>query len=279
MSTRSSGSLQRVVRGVAELPVVRLLAKPLYRQLFFRDVLPGNSYFGVFAGMDEARANAPESLPTSFDFLQSGDLYNDRLNSILSSDYPILFWLSKLFAAGRRTVFDLGGNVGTSYYGFRHLLDYPDGVRWLIHDVPAVVAAGRMRAERDDSERKLHFTGKREDVDGSDILLCGGVLQYLDYTLPDLLRDLRDPPRHILVNTTPLHPEYSFVTLQRITHHGAGIANCPYRITSVAEFLAGFALAGYSVVDQWQSFERHVRIPFEPAHSIDCYHGFHLQRR
>ncbi|MDE1892767.1 MAG: methyltransferase, TIGR04325 family [Xanthomonadaceae bacterium] len=278
MSTVSSGSLRRVVRGVAELPLIRSLAKPVYRQLFSRDVLPGNSYCGVFASVDEARANAPESLPTSFDFVQSGDLYNDRLDSVVGTDYPILFWLSQLFAAGCRTVFDLGGNVGTSYYGFRHHLDYPEGVRWLIHDVPMVVEAGRRRAERQDPERKLQFTGRREDVDGSDILLCGGVLQYLDYTLAELLRDVPDPPRHILVNMTPLHPEHSFVTLQRVTHHGAGIANCPYRIASVAEFIAGTASAGYAVVDQWQSFERYVRIPFEPAHAVDCYYGFHLRR-
>ena len=277
MPRRLSRSLRQVVLDVAELPGVRLLAKPLYRKLFAGDVLPGNSYGGVYASFDEARAGAPTTLPTSFDQPQSGELYSDRLDNVQIVDYPVLFWLAQLFAAGCRQVFDLGGNVGTSYFGFQRHLPYPDGLRWLVHDVPAVVAAGRDRAQRYDSARKLDFTESRGDADGRDVLLCSGVLQFLDYSLPELLRSLNDPPRHVLVNVTPLHPDRSFVTLQRVTRRRVGIANCPYRVTGVGAFVAEFEAAGYVVADRWESTERYMRIPFEPDHSIDRYYGFYFR--
>jgi len=262
----------------AELPGVRLLARRLYRHLFSRDVLPGNAYAGVFANFEQARAGAPTSLPTRFDQPESGELYADRLDSVQIVDYPVLFWLSRLFADGCRQIFDLGGNVGTSYYGFQRHLSYPDGLHWLVHDVPAVVAAGRELAQRCDAARRLGFADSREDADGRDVLLCSGVLQYLEYTLPELLRSLREPPRHVLVNVTPLHPDRSFVTLQRVTRRRVGIANCPYRVTAVGDFVDEFAAAGYVVVDHWESMERYMRIPFEPDHSIDRYHGFYFRR-
>jgi putative methyltransferase (TIGR04325 family) len=278
MPSGLSRSLRQVVLDVAELPGVRLLARPLYRKLFAGDVLPGNSYGGVYTSFDEARAGAPASLPTSFDQRPAGELYADRLDHVQIVDYPVLFWLAQLFAAGCRQVFDLGGNVGTSYFGFQRHLPYPDGLHWLVHDVPAVVAAGRERAQRCDSAGTLDFTDSREDADGRDVLLCSGVLQFLDYSLPELLRSLRKPPRHVLVNVTPLHPDRSFVTLQRVTRRRVGIANCPYRVTAVAAFIAEFEQAGYTVVDRWESTERHMRIPFEPARSIDRYYGFYFRR-
>ncbi|MEO6925800.1 MAG: methyltransferase, TIGR04325 family [Rhodanobacter sp.] len=278
MSKGLFGSVRKVVLDVAELPGVNLLARPIYRHLFARDVLPGNVYGGVFASFDEARAKAPSSLSTSFDQAQSGELYTDRLDNVQIVDYPVLFWLSQLFTIGCRQVFDLGGNVGISYFGFQRYLDYPDDLRWLVHDVPSVVAAGRDRATRYDSARKLAFTESREDANGRNVLLCTGVVQFLDYSVPELLQQLRDPPRHVLINVTPLHPDRSFVTLQRVTRNRVGLANCPYRVTAVGEFIAEFKSAGYDVVDRWESMERYMRIPFEPDYSIDRYYGFYFRR-
>ena len=181
-------------------------------------------------------------------------------------------------SCGQRTLFDLGGNIGVSYYGFQRHLSYPDGMCWKVCDLPAVVAAGRDWAIHNDDAGKLSFSTSRDDADGSDMLLGSGVLQYLDCTLPEILRGLGAPPPHVLINLTPLHPNRTFVTLQRVTRHGAGIANCPYTVMAVAEFIAGFEQIGYSMIDHWESFERAMRIPFEPAHSIDRYHGFYFRR-
>src|SRR3546814_9186296 len=81
----------------------------------------------------------------------------------------------------------------------------------------SVMAAGRRWAQGHDAERQLSFTDSVEHADGQDILLSTGALQYLDYTLPELLQRLRRKPRHVLVNLTPMHPDRSFFTLQNLS--------------------------------------------------------------
>lgn len=265
-------NLQRIAHDSAEMPGLRLLAKPAYRLLFARGTLPTNSYYGLYASFAEALAAAPKSLPTGFDLPRAANLYRERLDSVLMSDYPVIFWLSRLLMAGQRKLFDLGGHIGISYYGFQRYLDYPADLQWQVYDVPEVVAAGRAWASQHDAPGRLCFTRSREDADGCDVLLASGVLQYLSFTLAEMLLALDARPRHLLINVTPLHPKRSFFTLQRI-----GFSVCPYRVAAIDEFVAGIQALGYGLVDRWESFERYMRIPFESEHSIDRYHGFYFR--
>jgi putative methyltransferase (TIGR04325 family) len=267
-----SRNLQRIAHDSAELPGLRLLAKPAYRLLFARGRLPTNSYYGLYASFAEALADAPKSLPTGFDLPRAASLYRERLESILMSDYAVIFWLSRLLMAGQRKLFDLGGHIGISYYGFQRYLTYPNDLQWQVYDVPEVVSAGRTWASQHDPAGRLSFTQSRGDADGCDMVLASGVLQYLSFTLSEMLLALNKPPRHLLINVTPLHPKRSFFTLQRI-----GFSVCPYRVAAIAEFVAGVEALGYRLVDRWESFERYMRIPFESDHSIDRYHGFYFR--
>lgn len=265
-------NLRRIANETAELPGVRLLAKPVYRRMFRRH-RHGNAYYGVFDTYAQAQEHAPPTLPNSYDNDASGRMYRDQLNRIRVSDYPLVHWLSRLFAAGERRIFDLGGHIGVSYYGFSHYLDYPQDLRWQVHDMPRVLDAGREWAATHDPQRRLSFTDRREDADGCDILLSSGALQYLDYELPDLLRRLKRPPAHVLINLTPMHPSRGYFTLQNL-----GIAICPYRVSAVPQFVTDMAALGYHVADRWESFERELRVPFEPEYSIDRYYGFYFHR-
>src|SRR5690606_26378686 len=150
---------------------------------------------------------------------------------------------------------------------------YPPDLTWTIHDLPTVMAAGRTWAQSHDAEGQLSFTDFPEHADGKDVLVSTGALQYLDYTLAELLQRLRRKPRHVLVNLTPLHPDRSFFTLQNLS-----IAICPYRVQSVGEFTQAVEAQGYRVVDHWSSRERHLRVPYEPGCTVDAYHGFHFER-
>ncbi len=47
---------------------------------------------------------------------------------------------------------------------------------------------------------------------------------------------------------------------------------------AVPDFLTGMASLGYGVVDRWESFERELKVPFEPDCTIDRYYGFYLRR-
>lgn len=266
------GNLRRIANETAELPGIRQVAKPLYRRMFSRH-RNGNAYMGVYPTYEAALDAAPHVLPTSYDTQAAGLLYRDRIQRIAVSDYPLLHWLSRLFQAGHRRLFDLGGHIGISYYGFRRYLDYPPDLKWLVHDMPSVVEAGREWADKHDTSRQLSFAADVDDADGQDVLISNGALQYLDYSLPELLTRLPQPPPNILVNLTPMHPDRSFFTLQNL-----GAAICPYRITAVPEFTDQMAALGYAVIDRWESFERHVRLPFESQHSIDRYYGFYLRR-
>lgn len=259
-----------------ELPALRPLSEPIRRNLFRRPFRADNDYYGVYptfaAAQEAANALSTPSLPASYDIEAAGRLYRDHMRRIRVSDYPLVFWLGRLLADGRRRVFDLGGHIGVSYYGFRDYLDYPADLEWTVHDLPAVMATGRKWADEHDAARQLKFTDSPADADGQDILVSTGALQYLDYTLPELLQRLRRKPAHVLLNLTPMHPSRSFFTLQNLC-----IAICPYRVMSVAELTDGMQALGYRTVDHWQSLERHLRVPFEPEYTVDSYHGFHFE--
>ena len=273
MRDHASGRLRRAAIEVGQLPGLRVLSEPVYRRLFRRPFQRNAQYYGVYDSYMEALAAAPATLPTGYDVAASGRMYRNYLEQIRVSDYPAVHWLSRLLASGQHRIFDLGGHIGLSYYGFRRYLDYPPGMRWLVHDVPAVVAAGREWADAHDPQGRLAFTVSSEDADGTDVLFTAGALQYLDYTLAELLQRLHHPPAHVLVNTVPMHPERGYFTLQNI-----GFAICPYRVACLPEFVAGIEALGYSVVDRWESFERHLEVPFEPDCDIDRYYGFYFAR-
>ena len=263
--------LRRIAIEAGQLPGLRLLGQPLYRRLFQRPYQPEAHYYGIYDSYAQALADAPPTLPTSYDVQAAGRMYRSHLDQIKVSDYPALHWLTRLLAAGNRQVFDLGGHIGLSYYGFRRYIDYPTDLHWRVHDVPAVVSAGRNWAMKHDPEGRLAFTDSRHDTNGASILFTSGALQYLDYTLPELLQQLESPPTHVLINIVPMHPSRDYFTLQNI-----GFAICPYRIAAIPTFVAGMEALGYTIVDRWRSFERHLQVPFAATCDIDCYHGFYF---
>lgn len=259
--------IRRIVDGMGELPGLRLLAAPLYRRRF-RHHRRGNAYFGVYANFAEAQRDIPPGLPADYDTEAAAGLYEQRLSRLEASDYPPLFWLQYFLAHGQRRIFDLGGHVGLSYYAFKPYLDYPADLRWQVHDMPAVMERGRAMAIERGEQQRLEFV-ELAQVDGCDVLMIKGALQYLDYSLAELLRKLQVLPRKLLINLTPMHPRHSFFTLQHI-----GVAVCPYRISAVPEFLFEIRALGYRLVERWEHAERSVRIPLHREHSIDSYHGF-----
>lgn len=275
--SRSEGNwtkwkLKRIANETAELPGVRWVTQPLYRKIFRQRHRSGNSYFGIFQTYEAAKAAAPPAFPSTYDFADAGKMYHDQHDKIRVSDYPLVYWLQRLLDQGERRIFDLGGHIGVSYYGFGRYLKYPTDMRWQVHDVPAVMEAGRQWAAEHDPGKSLHFAASRDEAEGSDVLMTSGALQYLEYTLPDMLATLRSKPRHVLVNLVPMHPTRSYFTLQNI-----GKAVLPYRVMAVPEFIAAMEALGYVKQDEWHSAERHLRVPFEPAYDVEDYSGFHFR--
>jgi putative methyltransferase (TIGR04325 family) len=233
----------------------------------------GNLYRGIFASFEAAQASAPPGKPIGYDNPVAAALYEERTRRVYPSDYPVLFWMDHLFRSGLKTVFDFGGHIGIGYYAYRRYLSYPEGLRWTVHDVPAVVAQGRKLAQSMDAERRLSFADRAADADGFDIFFAAGSLQYLPITLAEMLQALARKPRALILNLMPLHPSESFFTLQSI-----GAAFCPYRVTQFGAFVKSMVQLGYVQRDMWENPDKRCTIAFEPAHSLDRYYGFVFER-
>lgn len=264
--------LHRAVDGLSRWPLVGGWLRARYDRRFEAN-RDANLFRGVFDTFEAAQASAPAGLPLGYDNPASAAMYVDRTRRTYPTDYPVMFWLQKLFAGGATDVFDLGGHIGVSYYAYRRHLDYPAALRWRVHDVPAVMEEGRRFAQERDAERRLGFCERFEACDGADVLIALGSLQYLPETLAERLSRLRAPPRHLLLNLTPLHERHSYFTLQSV-----GTAFCPYRVTAIGEFLKSFDALGYAMVDSWENPDKKCEIPFHPEHSLERYHGFHFRR-
>jgi len=269
-----SKTLHAAGQGIAAVPGIRPVLEALYERRFARAVpAPGNLYRGVFATFAQAQASAPGTRPTGYDNKASADLYRERTRRVYISDYPVMFWLARLFESGANSVFDIGGHIGIGYYAYQKYVRFPETIRWRVLDVPAVNKAGEEFALEHDKARRLDFTDKPADADGYDIIFASGSLQYLEYTLADLIGQLARPPKHLVINLMPIHMSQSFFTLQNM-----GIAFCPYRVMAEREFIDGLKARGYALQDRWENPDRTCKIAFRPAESLDRYFGFCFSR-
>jgi len=227
-----------------------------------------NLFRGVFDSAEAARRSAPDTRPIGYDNPESAALYFGRMRHE-QYDYPAMFWMQQALQAGMRSIFDVGGHVGIKFYAFSEPLALPADTRWLVCDVPAVVERGTAVAARRAVNERLSFTPRYEALDGHDLLFASGALQYLPMTLAQWLDTIARRPRRIVINTTPVHPQFDFHTLNCI-----GTAYCPYHVFAETPFLEGLAQRGYVLRDRWINPDKRLTLPGDPAHSLDHYSGF-----
>jgi putative methyltransferase (TIGR04325 family) len=256
---------------LARLPLTRNWVRRRY-DAYFAECSDKQLFRGVFESCDQAQASAPATKPLGYDNEASSELYLGDLRAN-AHDYPAMFWIGQSFADGMRTVVDVGGSVGTKYYAFSRLLPFPDDVRWIVHDVPAVVERGRRFAVERKAPQGLSFTTNMADADGIDVLFASGVLQYLPQTLAEILGGLKRPPRRVIVNTAAMHPLRSYFTLNSV-----GTAFCPYRVQAHGAFVRDVTQTGYTLRDHWQNPAKFIRIPFEQGLDLDTYSGYCFDR-
>ncbi|MBC7978246.1 MAG: methyltransferase, TIGR04325 family [Myxococcales bacterium] len=260
---------KRVSRNAWRLPVVGRVLELDYERAFARR--PRNCFRGVYASFSEAEASIPPNERVGYDHEDLAGLYRHRMEKANQSDYAVLFWLKGILDS-HSFVFDFGGHVGVSYHGWRNYLDYPQGMRWMVQDVPAIVKVGAELARERPSEG-LEFTSEVADARGCSVFLAAGSLQYVDESLPALLARTAALPRHLIVNKMPMYDGESFVTVQ-----STGRAFHPYRIYNRAAFVAEVTALGYRVVDDWANREQHCEIPFTRDRDIDAYSGYYFMR-
>jgi putative methyltransferase (TIGR04325 family) len=229
---------------------------------------PG-SYRGVFRSFEEARASAPKD-KLGFDHPELATIYDDRLDRVFPSDYPILFWLGRVLPDSS-SVFDWGGHIGVTFYAYQKYLEFPPALRWCVCDMPEIIKVGqKLAAER--GEHRLSFTSDARTADGFDTLLAAGSLQYLERPFAEQLAALSRRPKALLINKLPLYDGESFVTLQNTVH-----SYNPYNIGNRREFVESVERLGYELVDSWTSPDVTCIIPLHPERSIHAYSGFYFR--
>jgi putative methyltransferase (TIGR04325 family) len=123
-------------------------------------------------------------------------------------------------------------------------------------------------------ETQLEFTIDYHKASGADLLISTGALQLIDVELVQLLAEVEQKPRYILINNVPFTESTTYYTINNI-----GPSFCPYRILSRPELLASLEQNGYSVLDTWQITGKKLIIPFHPEQSLEHYGGMLLGRQ
>lgn len=259
------------LRVLNRLPLTRYVMRLAYEQHFARASGSRRLFRGVYRTFEEARRDAPRTKTVHYD--DSGYRYGEHHRIVQSSDYPVMFWLSRAFEQCASLV-DFGGNVGIAFYAFQKYFPYPAGLRWLVYDLPEVVESGLRIHKAEGSPAALSFTSTLSACRGFEILLAAGSLQYVPEPLPELLEKMGSKPKHLLLNRLPVWDGDSFVTLQ-----STGTAFSPYRIANRTQLLDQISRLGYDLEDSWGNPDLNLLIPGEPAHSLAAFSGMYFKLR
>jgi putative methyltransferase (TIGR04325 family) len=251
------------------LPPLRYLHSRLYEREFARVVPWARRFRGVYTTFQEAIRAAPAGKPVGYDNPAAASFMQPS-GALMPSDYPVLFWLQKALAESR-TLLDIGGYVGISYYSYRNYIKYPENLEWIIHDVPAVTSAGVEIARHQDS-RGLSFTTEITSALRPQTVLAAGSLQFIEQNFSDLLMRMGALPTNLIVSKTPMMDLPEFVTLQDL-----GPAVCPYRVFNRVKFIQSIESLGYRLVDSWSNIDFNCRIPFHPDRSVPSYSGMYFK--
>lgn len=260
--------MHRAIDGLRDLGPIRQRRQAAYERDFASPRQHAHMFRGVFSTFEQALASAPAARLQSYDNSGSAGLYLDRLE-VDTYDYPAMVWLARSFQQGLHTVVDFGGSVGIKYFAFRRFMDYPASLRWLVVDMPAVADRGRRFAAEHQVTDTLQFSDQWQSIAQADVLLASGSLQYAPLSLAEMLADSAQRPRRIIVNTTPIHDERSFFTLNNI-----GTAYCAYRVQARGPFVESISALGYELSDSWSNIGKSMNIPFEPDCGVAAYSGF-----
>jgi putative methyltransferase (TIGR04325 family) len=231
-------------------------------------------HYGLFPTFEAARRWLPPS--RQFDDPSLAAEYVDvRTRRVFAYDYPVMFHLREIFDGGVSTVLDIGGSVGVHFYAYQPYLDYPTGLRWQVIEVPAMARLGKELAERSGASQ-LSFVDVL-DVSNvrADVWLSAGALQYLEDGRPStLLAATAHPPRHLLLNKVPVYSGADFVTTQNI---GNGCFT-PHHVWNRQAFIGQIEVAGYELVDAWETPERAFDLFDSPERSFRAHSGFYFRR-
>ena len=220
---------------------------------------------GVFHSFPEAHRAAARLGLRGHDEPRQIEFYSHLFRQ---SDYPILYWLSRI---APRRLFDFGGAVGGLHSLYRSYLDDLDAIDWIVYDLPGVVAIAEQRVCRWRAAT-LRFTTGLSDLDGCDVFLASGSLHYWEAPLAGIFTGLQQKPRHVLINRSPMTDRESYVVVQRFPQ--VALASI---IRNKAAVIEEFQRLGYTFVNEWVEPTRSLTIPLFPQYDVKAYTGLYFR--
>jgi putative methyltransferase (TIGR04325 family) len=183
-----------------------------------------------------------------------------------TSDYAAFYYLRDRLLCVRK-IFDLGGNVGNLYYCYRDYLHLREDVVWTVYDLPENILRGRTLASSE-NVKNLRFTDDLRQAGDVDLFIASGSLHYFDKSLPELIENLDQRPKYILINRTPLTEGPDFAIVQ-----DAGHIRVACMLYNRSKLIADFKRLGYGVLGEWQVAELGVPVPDRPSSTVGAYTG------
>ena len=246
------------------VPILTVLGKS---SILTRSLL---GYRRAYDTIEQAETDRVKFSWASHDHPDAVRIHLDLAAKARPSDYPVLFHLQRLLNEGS-SILDLGGNAGNLFYSYSTFLNFSKSLRWIVYDLPAVVARGRAIASAK-KETRLHFVDKLSDCPPADVLIISGALHYLKQLPPTLIDQLSSRPKHVFVNRSPI----SSRGLKAVIQEG-GLYVTSARIISYDALLESMSRAGYVLIDEWSAPELSLQIPLCPQDSLASYHGCYFR--
>lgn len=224
---------------------------------------------GNFSDLAEAKACAASFIPASHEHPVQIGLHSEFAETTRESDYPVLFFLAPI-ASELRSVFDLGGSIGNLFFQLDRHLKFDQHLVWAVHDLP-VKKRAMIEFAKAKRETRIIFADQFSSASGVDLFIVVGALHFFEAKLSDLLSDLAELPKHVIVNRTPFSSGQELIAVQ----DGLLWVN-PCKLHSVDALVSGMRDLGYEFVASWPVHERSVRIPLVPEYN-ETYSGFYFR--
>ena len=229
-------------------------------------------WMGIYPSYQQALAAIPADSRIGYNQQETFDVFRTLpIDRVRPADYPIMLHLRELLRENQNLV-DLGGSIGMMYYTTKKYLTLPEGLEWVVCDVPKMTDAGRELAAREaDRSRQLHFVNDLGSAGNADVLFSSGALQFIEKPLPELLKELPQLPPAVLINRIPAWDYEPFATI-----HDIGFCLAPYQIFNRPNFISAMQAIGYTLADSWSCPESTFSVRFHPRIRLSAYSGFYF---
>ena len=263
--------MKEITTAISATQPVRALVVALGRTRLGRCLLTGLSpRRGVYPTLEAAWRAAGKGRHPGHEHPEAVDRHVVLANSLLPSDYAVLYWLRRL--TGDARVFDFGGNMGNVFYTCIRYLE-PSRVSWTVYDLPRVIEAARKLSD-EQSGPKPRFATSLDDAADANVLLVSGAYHYWEKRTIEFLDQFPRLPEHVFINRSPFYENdrEPVIAMQSTLNFAF-----PIVIRPVRELLASFSSRGYTLVDRWTVAEYGHVMPFFPDQSVSKYSGFYFR--